>query len=301
MATINAVGIDLLGSTGTGAFVGATSATLVTPKIAQINDANNNAIFSLNPTASAVNYIQIVNAATGNAPALSATGTDASIRFALQAKGPTGGIALLTEATGGSAALNVYSGTSSQHQTNMRFPTTAVTQVVTWPDQTGTVLLSGNAINTVPSISFSPTTQGIVGTTAGDNASAGYVGEYTEATNIAGTSMNVATPTNIVSLSLSAGDWDVNGYGNVTIAAGATAAIISFDINTTSATFSSYLTINSVSSTIYVAGNQFGGQTRTLRVSSATTTTVYLIAQVSGGTGTPNGTGYGFISARRIR
>jgi hypothetical protein len=54
-------------------------------------------------------------------------------------------------------------------------------------------------------------TGGITGTTAGDNVQAGGVGEYLRASMFTDIPMTTATPTDIVTLPLTAGDWDVEG------------------------------------------------------------------------------------------
>lgn len=76
-----------------------TNKTLVSPTINSpsigtgINDSNDNEIIKLTPTASAVNEVTVINAATGNAPTLSATGTDTNIDLNLISKG-TGAVNL---------------------------------------------------------------------------------------------------------------------------------------------------------------------------------------------------------------
>jgi len=67
--------------------------TLVSPTITNpavsgvVNDSNGNEIIRLFPTASAVNEIGLTNAATGNSPTVSATGTDTNIDLTLNSKG----------------------------------------------------------------------------------------------------------------------------------------------------------------------------------------------------------------------
>ena len=77
MATNNAVNNGLSSATGTGLFVGSTSPTITTPVIAIIKDANGNNVTTFTGTASAVNYVNIVNAATGNSAYIEFTGSDA--------------------------------------------------------------------------------------------------------------------------------------------------------------------------------------------------------------------------------
>ena len=82
MTIINPVGNSLTGQTGTGAFVGSKSPT--------IYDTNGNKELTFTTTASAVNYLTITNAATGNGPILAANGTDTNAPLVLQGLGNSG-------------------------------------------------------------------------------------------------------------------------------------------------------------------------------------------------------------------
>lgn len=65
-----------------------TAPTLSTPKVTtSINDTNNNELIKVTATGSAVNEITITNAATGNKPTVSATGTDTNVSLNLIPKG----------------------------------------------------------------------------------------------------------------------------------------------------------------------------------------------------------------------
>jgi hypothetical protein len=69
--------------------------TFTSPKIiTNISDTNGNEIFGITAAASAVNELTIANAATGNNPVLSATGSDTNIGITLTPKGT--GNAVLT-------------------------------------------------------------------------------------------------------------------------------------------------------------------------------------------------------------
>ena len=73
-----------------------TSPVLTTPKIADagfIADANGNEQIVFQTTASAVNHIELTNAATGNSAAINAVGGDAAVSLAIAAKG-TGSLTL---------------------------------------------------------------------------------------------------------------------------------------------------------------------------------------------------------------
>lgn len=66
---------------------------LGTTIIAQVDDSNSNEMLVFSTTATAVNHVQLANAATGNGPALTAIGDDANIDLNITPKG-TGNIVL---------------------------------------------------------------------------------------------------------------------------------------------------------------------------------------------------------------
>lgn len=163
------------------------------------------------------------------------------------------------------------------------------------PTFTGTV--STAAITATGAITPA-TTAGIVGTTAANNANTGSIGEFAVA-NGSAIPLTTSTATNVTSLTLTAGDWDVNG--SVLIQA-ASSTIIS----------NALAGVSGASATLPTAGNywQFGigplaasatvSQTvPTLRINSATSFTVYLIAFSSFTVSTC--TASGTIRARRVR
>ncbi len=173
---------------------------------------------------------------------------------------------------------------------------TSAARTVTFPDATGTLLMTGQAINTVPSITFS-STSGIIGTTTNDNAAAGSVGEYITAT---GTTVSLTSPNSktITSISLTGGDWDVFGTVTYNPAAGTTMSALSGSISSTDNTAeintSQYLIQTALTTSAtqrFVVG--------TVRKSLSTTTTIYLVAQASFGTSTMTATAT--IAARRVR
>lgn len=84
-------GITNATSDGTTATL--TSPVLVTPKTAQINDTNGNGALAITATASAVDYLTLVNSATGShTVAVNATGTDTNISIRVTPKGSGGSI-----------------------------------------------------------------------------------------------------------------------------------------------------------------------------------------------------------------
>lgn len=136
-------GTGVTTSTGTGNTVLSTSPTLSVPKINNIADTNGNTVLGLGAVASAVNYISASNNATGSFPYFVSTGTDTNIDFGVYTKG-TGKILLLSANT--TQPLVIYSGTSYQHTTTFQFSNTAASRTVTFPDATGTVVLSSSTV-----------------------------------------------------------------------------------------------------------------------------------------------------------
>ena len=83
-----------------------TSPSIVTPRITTaINDVNSAEIIRLTPTASAVNEIQISNAATTGVPQVAAVGTDTNVSLGLSGTG-TGLVEIQTGVTYKSETVN---------------------------------------------------------------------------------------------------------------------------------------------------------------------------------------------------
>ena len=153
---------------------------------------------------------------------------------------------------------------------------------------------------------FTPSqTNGIVGTTTNNNANAGSVGEYVVST-VANTSVSLTTNTaaNVTSISLTAGDWDVQA--NVQYNVGATTNMIYWysTVSTTSGTLGSGSANASNMASPTAAGTVFGATAFTLlspmaRISLSATTTVYLVTQAGFTVSTLQAGGT--IRARRIR
>ena len=86
--------------TGSGLLAFATAPTLTSPKIGTgIYDTNNNELFLLTATGSAVNELTYNNAATGNNPTFTSSGGDTNIGVAFTAKG-TGGVVVTSTNAG---------------------------------------------------------------------------------------------------------------------------------------------------------------------------------------------------------
>lgn len=154
--------------------------------------------------------------------------------------------------------------------------------------------ITGNA-GTVTSLS------GTVGTTAAGNAAAGNVGEFVTANTIpTQTGLTTNTPANIVSISLTAGDWDVWGSVNVYCAGTTILSYMVGGISVTSATLPvDQWCFKQGYPAAYTPTQNDGGAVAMQRVNIAATTTVYLVVQ-AGFTTSTAGAG-GTLSARRAR
>jgi hypothetical protein len=139
------------------------------------------------------------------------------------------------------------------------------------------------------------------GVTDGSDATAGFVGEYTSSTTA--TYANCAATTqygNVVSMSLTAGDWDLTGQIQFTLN-GATAnadfivAVSTFSGNTTTDHVAGKNFLNVATPT---AANNSGGNV-SHRLNLTSTQTVYLKGRAGYSAGTPQM--LGTLFARRVR
>ena len=151
---------------------------------------------------------------------------------------------------------------------------------------------------TATSLAFSPTTGGIIGTTAADNATAGDVGEFKSSVIAIASAVSLSTNTSadITSISLTAGDWDVSG--NIFFGPSVGVTNIAAWTSTTSATEPDPSLYNAMSATTAIITGS-GIQTPSLRVNVSSTTTVYISVKAIFSSGTC--TGCGGIFARRRR
>lgn len=142
--------------------------------------------------------------------------------------------------------------------------------------------------------------KGIQGTATNNNADAGVVGEYISAATVGGSAVSLTNNigANVVSISLTSGDWDVSGMLGFNQDAATIVTYITGGPSTTSATLAS----GNLDVTLYTStGTTITPQVSIInrRISIASTTTVYLVAQAGFSTSTL--TAYGSLFARRIR
>ena len=112
MATINTIGTGLKGTTGTGSFVGATAATLSSPKISAIANAGGDLIVSFSGGASSVNRYTISSAVASSTPTISMQGTDTNIGMQTIVKGAGTYTFLFNSAPSAQVSFNGANGSS---------------------------------------------------------------------------------------------------------------------------------------------------------------------------------------------
>jgi hypothetical protein len=151
-------------------------------------------------------------------------------------------------------------------------------------------------VATATSVSFSPTTQGVVATATNNNASAGYVGEVFSSVQTSNVSFTTGQANNLTSITVTAGDWDV--YCQVALqSSGGSITYYQVWTSTTSASLPSEGTLVS---TVYAQSGNTSNATNApyLRVNVSGSTTIYASCFPSA-SGTLTGTGT--LYARRAR
>jgi hypothetical protein len=146
----------------------------------------------------------------------------------------------------------------------------------------------------------------IVGTTTNNSAAAGTVGEYISASVAAASpsSLTTATPINLASISLTAGDWDVDSNVSFVGNGAATISFLGSSISTTSAALDTttpgrYCAAGYPNTILGSYSGIVSSVVPKIRISLGSTTTVYLVVEAVFGAGTVSA--WGIISARRVR
>ena len=115
------------------------------------------------------------------------------------------------------------------------------------------------------------------GVTDGSNAAAGQVGEYVQST-AGGGALTTNTPANAGSITLTAGDWDVQANCNFTPSGNPTITAIQLGLNTTSATFAGGPPVITLLQAAFAVGGAHDINTGVGRFTLAVTTVVYAVA-----------------------
>ncbi len=226
------------------------------------------------------------------------------------------GKGLITAASSGTALVTSVSGTANQiSSTGGTTPVLSLSSTLQLPGtlQLGgdenanshkiTNLTNGSAAQDAAAFGQIPviTAGQIVGTNTNNNATAGNVGEYVDSTTSLAAGGTSATDTNLTSISLTAGDWDVSALIFLSESGSGTGAVVSFfamSISTTSATQGT-LGDNAVRITRTGSSDEMFLTQPRVRISIASTTTVYLVYSMTYTGATPRLAGN--IRARRMR
>lgn len=294
----------LTDETGTGSLVFGTSPTLTTPLLGTPTSgtltnctglpissgvsglAANVATFLATP--SSANLISALTDETGSGAAVFATSPTLVT--------PTLGAALATSVQLGSSGLLDNSGnhifdltaTGSANYLTLANAATSGTPsfTATGSDSNITVTLDSKGTGAI----------NIKGTGTNDSATAGYVGEIITSGYVTGVAITSNTQTNITSISLTAGDWDIYGSFGGVPAATTTQSRLFGSISSTSATIT---TPSSDFQVAIAANNPWYTTVPTIRISISATTTIYLVGLIVYAVSTL--TASGVISGRRVR
>ena len=127
-------------TTGTGTVVAlATSPTLTSPSVNQINDTNGNQIVGLSPTTSAVDYLTVKNGIGVGVPLhVYADGTSANIGLHIQPKGT--GLVTISDGTDFNKGIRFRSSSSAASAITLLDAVSTAGRVVTLPDATTTLV-----------------------------------------------------------------------------------------------------------------------------------------------------------------
>ena len=143
----------------------------------------------------------------------------------------------------------------------------------------------------------------VPGTSTNDNANAGNIGEYVSSSIASGSAVTLttATPANITSVSLTAGDWDCAASAVRTFGATTSVTILKSSISTTTAADGSLATGTMVqrSTPAQVPVTDYAHVIPPTRLSLSATTTVFLVADDTFTVSTDKG--YGLLRCRRVR
>lgn len=154
----------------------------------------------------------------------------------------------------------------------------------------------------------------IVGTSTNDNAAAGEIGEVITASVVQSTpvALTTATPADVLSITLTAGDWDISGFIGYRYATSCSVTALFTAVSLTSATLPALDTLgvptagevniremqNTVG-TVKVTGAREVFSIARYRISISTNTTYYLVARADWTTSTISA--FGSLTARRPR
>jgi hypothetical protein len=214
---------------------------------------------------------------------------------------PASGV--MTNVSGTAASLTAGNATNTAITDDT---TTNATMDLTWvTTNTGNLpqKVSSTKLTFNPSTGVLTPSGGLTGTATNDDACAGCVGAVLSGDLPSGSkiSLTTATPANITSVSLTAGDWQCYGNATYNYGAGTSVTVFLYNFSTTSAT----LDLTNGHYGAFASTGLIAGSTDpvfvvpTLRVKLSGTTTLYLVTQASFTVSTL--AAYGHFDCRRMR
>lgn len=298
---VNSTGAKAIVKDGTTALAGAeiTSGAIYT--VTYVLASDHYRLHSYKPTSSVVTPAALTKVDDTNVTlTLGGTPTTALLQATSITVGWTSTLAVARGGTGAStvagAKTNLGYETTSTDNAAVRFDSTAgntQNSALIIADTTGALSRSGNG--GIP----------IQGTNTNDSASAGQVGEVVTSTLAIGSAVTLSTGTTseITTIALTAGDWDVSGLIAFTYTGGgSTASVCAGGINTLSATITIADPAKPSARWVTNSGMAFSDHwfgIPTGRVSLSGSATYYLNANSTFSDGTMKA--YGWIWARRAR
>ena len=201
---------------------------------------------------------------------------------------------------------NVMTTNATQTVTGIKTFTQNIIGNVTGNAGTATTLTTGATI-TSPNLAGTATgsliSSVIKGVTDGSAAASGFVGQVVTSTIAVGSAVALSTTVtaNVTSISLTAGEWYVNGQVDYRAAATTSITNLTQGISQTTATLGGQDTFSRsiMAAVIPTAVSDFGIPIRGQRIVLTTTTTIYLVANATFTVAALSA--YGTIDARRIR
>lgn len=275
------------GNTTIGASGTSKTIRVVSNILSILNDAQSSQLLTLNDSGNMTNS---GNFATNALSAITASLTNASV------SGNTFVVNASSNTANGASVQLIGNGVTTPSKTIRAFGGNF--QVVNDASTTAILSLTDTGGLTVTGSVTPSSTGGIVGTTTNNNATAGSVGEYVTATG-GSTSVTTATPLNLTSISLTAGDWDVQSVIQYSPAGTTSVSDYYSSVNTTTATIGALGNYTKFAHTPGVPANTSVITSPSVRISIASTTTVFCVGQSDFSISTMTATG--FIRARRVR
>jgi hypothetical protein len=271
-----------------------TNLGLTTPLITSgLKDVNGNVIISLIASSSAVNYLTISNSATTNPIGIYPQGSDTNIGFSFTTKGSGG---YIFDAYGSSVAILSLSTVAS-----------GVNYLAITNAATGNAVLiqcGGSDTNIALDIEGKGSSGvNIYGFTDGSSGATGTIGEVISSVILVANvvSLSNGVTATVTSINLTKGDWDVWGTvwtnpGSGTVTQSTNVAVSqSTSIPTTPGLGQSFQKL----SVTTAASNSTVLSAPTCNISVSSTTTIYLLANISFTLSTLGA--YGSLIARRVR